>query len=602
MNLHNIMEGQIVDDLLKILSTKAELKKEGFLTGAAVASAMFEYSKNGVKPVYNDLDFFIVENQAMSLLTDSDEEKTLTSLYLDVIENNEELNFFIFKSEREGLINTTKMTVTVKGEKRIKNTNSVGSEIWLKFISSFDFNYVQIGIDVENKTLYMSNHFIEFMKTKQLNISNFKTPSQTAIRLFKKLKELDNTVFVNKDLLINKLSLSLFLLDSTKFKDTPMILHYGEIMQKRFLNMKMEVEAYFVCMRERTIYNMESRYYLAPRSDKINLISTLAFYELGDQYNNFKVLYTDPREMLKLFDFNFFASSFQKRQLKNAFAIANEFDKKNNTNYFSVCLRDNMSKFMYQKSLDENTLTRIFNIFKRNSDLFYLFNKMTFDEVYKLFNIIWKTTKGFDKESKEIAYSSLKHIAFDKLSFNDVYDIFDIVGRIGKKMDKENRFIAYGLLETFQFVNNDFVISEKIFKEKIDILTEKLQKILTQPLPYKNTTCHNLTSKELITGLDLKKEGLYMGHCVAGYAFSVEKGFSKIIHIEDLTVPFEKIHSKIFKHATVEIKINKDEKSINQIKHKFNGNPTKDFQKRVLKHLNEKYNFDLKIINNNPFF
>ncbi|MFN7656367.1 MAG: hypothetical protein ACK5OW_01095, partial [bacterium] len=54
---------------------------------------------------------------------------------------------------------------------------------------------------------------------------------------------------------------------------------------------------------------------------------------------------------------------------------------------------------------------------------------------------------------------------------------------------------------------------------------------LVEPLNL-NDFIFNKNIKELISNLQLKMEGTMMGHCVGGYGSQVERGYSRIFHVE----------------------------------------------------------------------
>jgi hypothetical protein len=58
-------------------------------------------------------------------------------------------------------------------------------------LKGFDFNCTQVGIDLKTGELLYTSDFEDFLKDKQLKVVAPYTPGHTAIRLFKKLDELD---------------------------------------------------------------------------------------------------------------------------------------------------------------------------------------------------------------------------------------------------------------------------------------------------------------------------------------------------------------------------------------------------------------------------
>ena len=90
-------------------------------------------------------------------------------------------NYRILEVDREGLLNWIKIS-RVNDRENVKNYQYI--------LRGFDFNCCQVGIDLNNNKLYYTEEFREFLNTKQLEITAVYTPAHTAIRLFKKMKEL----------------------------------------------------------------------------------------------------------------------------------------------------------------------------------------------------------------------------------------------------------------------------------------------------------------------------------------------------------------------------------------------------------------------------
>ena len=133
---------------------------------------------------------------------------------------------------REGLLNWITIS-RVNDRENVKNYQYI--------LRGFDFNCCQVGRDLNNNKLYYTEEFVEFLNTKQLEITAVYTPAHTAIRLFKKMKELQCYCNIEKcmELLSQPLIPSVQcrlrrthfgLYFSDKYKDV-FIQHYAELKQ-----------------------------------------------------------------------------------------------------------------------------------------------------------------------------------------------------------------------------------------------------------------------------------------------------------------------------------------------------------------------------------
>ena len=91
-------------------------------------------------------------------------------------------NYRILEVDRDGLLNW----ITIS---RVSNRDNIRNYLYI--LNGFDFNCCQVGIDLKTNELYYTDEFEEFLNTKQLDVTAIYTPAHTAIRLFKKKKELD---------------------------------------------------------------------------------------------------------------------------------------------------------------------------------------------------------------------------------------------------------------------------------------------------------------------------------------------------------------------------------------------------------------------------
>lgn len=238
----NLEDKDIVNIILTELSKLCTIPKSGFLAGGAVANTLLSMKYGKEYPI-NDLDIFIEKG------LDEEEDNTTTpqrsnGLIVEGGYHSHELsydhgsNYKILSVNRDGLLNTIKIS-------RLLNRNVARDYQYV--LNGFDFNCCQVGIDLNNNKLYYTDDFIEFLNTKQLDITAVYTPAHTAIRLFKKKKELDCYCNVEKCLEI----LSQPLIRETRIYLSPR--YFGFYFSHKYKDMFMEyykeIKPYFKIVR-----------------------------------------------------------------------------------------------------------------------------------------------------------------------------------------------------------------------------------------------------------------------------------------------------------------------------------------------------------------
>jgi len=183
-------EKDIALRILKEINKLQTIPDGGFLAGGAVANTLLRM-KNGkgthddnLYPI-NDLDIFVEsdnENIQGSAPLRTKELIIKEGYYAGDIGYDEDSNYRILKVERDGLLNV----ITISQIADLHNNRD-----YMYILNGFDFNCCQVGIDLETGNLFYTPQFEEFFNTNQLDITAIYTPGHTAIRLFKKIKELN---------------------------------------------------------------------------------------------------------------------------------------------------------------------------------------------------------------------------------------------------------------------------------------------------------------------------------------------------------------------------------------------------------------------------
>lgn len=224
-------------------STSQRLPSAGVVAGQSVASAFYKLANLEINPIINDVDIFAPQGADFlkvsedinlidtpnsssipfrsfggrvsffhNLSLDFDEYNGVTTMITkplySVLTSIEQDSLNILPLNMSSLMTEiTGMDKRFMGNPIFKSTclnlnNSLQFSIPQKkvamIIAGFDMNCVQIGIDLETKSLFYSRHFIEFCATKELKIVTMHTPIQSLIRFHVKKEQLG--VFGNSSL------------------------------------------------------------------------------------------------------------------------------------------------------------------------------------------------------------------------------------------------------------------------------------------------------------------------------------------------------------------------------------------------------------------
>ena len=248
--MDNILKDKnIVSKILTELSELCAIPDNGFLSGGAVANTLLSMKYGKPYPI-NDLDIFIEtedDPDPFDILPESHRGRTPTRTQTLVIQSgyyegelgyDHGSNYRILEVDRDGLLNW----ITIS---RVINRDNIRNYRYI--LNGFDFNCCQVGIDLKTNELYYTDEFEEFLNTKQLDVTAIYTPAHTAIRLFKKKKELDCYCDVEKCMEL----LSQPLIRETRVKLIPR--HFGIYFSHKYRDMFVEhykeLKEYFKMVR-----------------------------------------------------------------------------------------------------------------------------------------------------------------------------------------------------------------------------------------------------------------------------------------------------------------------------------------------------------------
>ena len=248
--MDNILKDKnIVSKILTELSDLCAIPDNGFLAGGAVANTLLSMKYGKPYPI-NDLDIFIEsenETDPFDILPGGQMGRTPTRTQTLVIQSgyyegelsyDHGSNYRILEVDRDGLLNW----ITIS---RVSNRDNIRNYLYI--LNGFDFNCCQVGIDLKTNELYYTDEFEEFLNTKQLDVTAIYTPAHTAIRLFKKKKELDCYCDVERCMEL----LSQPLIRETRLRLNPT--HFGTYFSHKYRDMFVEhyreLKEYFKMVR-----------------------------------------------------------------------------------------------------------------------------------------------------------------------------------------------------------------------------------------------------------------------------------------------------------------------------------------------------------------
>jgi hypothetical protein len=185
-----------VDELFHIASRHDGYREGGCLAGQAVSSAVQDLFFGGRGGVYNDVDCFAPAEghhfdftQGRNRVMTVQMAEVVGEIDYEQISARVVPRYRVLSSSRMEKLNLVKINEYARN-KSIDLTASI--------IRSFDFNCVQVGIDLCERKLVWTPAFERFLASRQIEVESTHTPAHTAIRLAKKMRELKD-VYVDQD-------------------------------------------------------------------------------------------------------------------------------------------------------------------------------------------------------------------------------------------------------------------------------------------------------------------------------------------------------------------------------------------------------------------
>jgi len=181
--------GERVLELLTQIAGVEGFPASGWLAGQAVATAVEKLYLGLREAHYNDVDHFVAEREidpacprfgvgVMHEAVPNYGQMVLTS----------RVRYWVQGTEQQGLINRISVVLGCNRE-AVFDTSDAHLKAGWDLIDGFDFNSVQVGVDLLTRRLFWSREFEQFISTRQLEVASMHTPAHTAVRLLKKIDE-----------------------------------------------------------------------------------------------------------------------------------------------------------------------------------------------------------------------------------------------------------------------------------------------------------------------------------------------------------------------------------------------------------------------------
>lgn len=212
-DISRLNEPMLGNRVLSLLNQIQALPPSGIVAGQAVASAIDEILGTG-KPVYNDIDVFGERKDFRELIKYSDPFQhgpDLRTRLTDTLTYNEFVSmeyddyadrlavatrrlYNVQETHQQEMLNLVTISWGYRADKKPCSV--------LDLVKVFDLNNVQVGVDIQSRTLSYTPAFAEFFRTRQLRPATSFTPVHTLLRAFKKAKEFGDSAYLNADELL----------------------------------------------------------------------------------------------------------------------------------------------------------------------------------------------------------------------------------------------------------------------------------------------------------------------------------------------------------------------------------------------------------------
>ena len=600
-----LKSGSMAKAILEELNAVQELPKQGLIAGQAVSSIVTEILNLNFNSVINDIDIFYTYSDNFAIdaivnkfrnseldneLSSSDKIIVSTDTYSHVTSMNSHRVYSILGTTRYKKLN--KVWVRFNNVFYKYETRNMQREL----ISNFDINSTQIGIDIETKEVIFSENFIQYLITRQLDIVYWNTPVHSLIRLLKKQKELG--VFCNTEQ--NKMLVSTI---QTAYKESLLscLKEKNNVGDNEFTHVNYSAKEFLYQMKNVSLFfgsKMKDNYDLfqdqlsefvllnrVSEGREVNLkqiawlseIKTDSLWTLNEKSDNYieSFLASFSREDILSLDRNF---DF-KKTYENMFK--GEIVGVNNTSPNSAIAYIKAIPQIY-KAMTKTRKNIMHFIDKTLFKSFFSLKIAGLEDFHKIPEKDWILLKRIYKKHPDLIIN-----LSERLSALEIMRVINIV----YKLEKEYGEIIYGALES------RYIPGEFIYEDSLTEYIKYIHKIKNEQLKERlvDYVGEYGVARELISGLELEKEGSEMNHCVSGYS-------RKVLHGKSIIISCKNSENKRFTIELSPIDKKKLKYKIIQVQKRFNKRTELSECKDLLKIINNSYKvFPLTAVSKNAF-
>lgn len=491
------------ETILSHLSPFGALPSKGILAGQAVASAIEDlWGKGG--GVYNDLDIF---RQCPG--TKQPQLAGATAFRSQLVQRHQGHAGY----GRMALVLETAGTYGIASVSRSEMLNYVncymgaghyGEKLTAsRVLAGFDLNCVRVGIDLETRQLHWHRDYEQFLHSRELKISMMHTPWHTFIRLVKKAAELPD-VHLN----IEAAAESCLLMAQSAFinkmvRDRDVSLLFGSKHFQQAERYRSTWEPYF-SLNERVFCKNEGKWTEAAANGNGDTPpEQCTLWQMAPRGTLDSVLWKQGDRL-------------GKGILFYAFRLVEEHRRKKKSSVYVKL--ENIVRHRQSRNLDFDKVLYHAHLFGteyvKGQALTTVADKVA--EFFHQHPQMAVLMLGYSLAEQHAAIHRIKEVCHRFAKAHADYEADDGLGVIETQANPDMLHSAELLHD---LLLRDFQRAQAPFKSAALVLP---------PLPQ---GFDNYKVAELRSRLELRQEGRQLRHCVAGYAYSVEKGRCHILRI-----------------------------------------------------------------------
>lgn len=497
--------------VIRHLARYGDLPDHGILAGQAVDSALQDlYGRGG--GVYNDLDIF---RQCPGDSAKSERKANKTAFRCEprwttpsICEEGGYETMAVTLSDTYGIASVTR-TEMLNFVNCYMASGRYAERLTTELVvGGFDINSTRVGVDLTTGKLYWDSHYEEFLRSRQLKIVLMHTPWHTFIRALKKSRELPDVFFDTEEAAMTCTAFAQSKYYQVLIGERNTVGLFGKALYEKALANHSALAPYFsldkVVLRKKTA-----------RSSWEEVSPSKSETKNGDA------------ELWKM----------TPRQLVDP-ALQGQVDKLARASMFFTSKlvaehRRKKKNSVYVKLEAVMSARREANPRPRQKD-FVLWCAENFGTGYV-------EGQALPAVAEKVAVFLRKHQGFCRVMIGLtlaqqatlVEQIKSCCRSFAMTKNQEDIEQFYGVLEKEATTRADFGSPEAMTAVLSRAWERDFEPFKISPLclPHLPDEFSNYQVKELLSALELKREGSDMSHCVGGYAYSVSNGYSRILQI-----------------------------------------------------------------------